>query len=111
MPDTVRILSGDDYVALQSSGKQTWTYKDVVVQVKQAGDAVSVFVQSPTLPLKEVQLQWQYATPKAATVLGDAWERTYGNISWQQVAATKKLPWYCVVHDDKNTICFGVKTG
>jgi len=111
MPDTVNILSGDVYIALQSADKHTWTYKDVVVQLKQADKAIAVFIQSPTLPLKEVQLQWQYATGKGATILGDAWERTYGDISWKPAAATKKLPWYCVAHDDKATTCFGVKTG
>ncbi len=48
---------------------------------------------------------------KKQPLLGDAWERTYGNIAWQPVADTKKLPWYCVAHSGNHTFCFGVKTG
>ena len=70
-----------------------------------------LLVQSPTLPLQEVQLCWKIPTEKNAIVLGDAYERTYGDISWQSINTTKKLPWYCVEHSDENTTCFGVKTG
>ncbi len=111
MPDAVKILSGDDYLPLQSSDKQTWTYRDVIVRLKPNKDSVSVFIQSPTIPLKEVQLSWKYTTPKEAKILGDAWERTYGDVSFQPIDATKKLPWYCVEVNANNTTCFGVKTG
>jgi hypothetical protein len=70
-----------------------------------------VYVQSPTLLFKEIKLSWKYATANTSLILGDAWERTYGDLSWQKITETKKLPWYCIAHDDSNTICFGVKTG
>jgi len=111
MPDAVKILSGDNYLPLQSSDKQTWTYRDVVVKLKPNKDSVAVFIQSHSMPLKEVQLSWKFAAPKDVKVLGDAYERTYGNVSFQPVNATKKLPWYCVEQNANNTTCFGVKTG
>lgn len=111
MPDVVKVLSDNDYLLLQSSDKHTWTYKDIVVKLKKNKHSVAVFIQSPTLPLKEVQLSWQYTSPKEAKVLGDAWERTYGDVSFQPVHTTGKLPWYCVEHSGESTICFGVKTG
>jgi len=111
MPDGVKIFSGNQYFSLQSSDKQTWTFKDVLVRLKNTKDAVAVFIQSPTLPLQEVQLSWKIATQKDTIVAGDAWERTYGDVSWQSVNASKKLPWYCVEHTNNSTICFGVKTG
>src|SRR3954452_15220799 len=110
MPDAIKILSGDNYFSLQLSDKQTWNYKDVIVKLKNAKDAVAVFVHSPTLALKKVQLSWKIPAIKNGIVLGDAWERTYGDVSWQQINVTKKLPWYCIEHSDNNTICFGVKT-
>jgi alpha-galactosidase len=111
MPDVVEILSDDKYISLQSPDKQKWIYKDVVVELKKLDDRIEVYVQSPATALKEVRLSWRYATANTSAILGDAWERTYGNISWQKINATKKLPWYCIAHDDNNTICFGVKTG
>ena len=111
MPDAVKILSGNDYMPMQSSDKQVWTYRDIVVKLKSNKNSVTVFIQSPTLSLKEVQLSWKFTTPKEVKVLGDAWERTYGDISFQSINTTKKLPWYCVEHNNNNTVCFGVKTG
>ncbi len=111
MPDEIKIRSGDVDFLLQSSDKQTWNFRDVIVKLKNTKDAVAVFVHSPTLALQEVQMLWKIPAIKNAIVLGDAYERTYGDISWRQINATKKLPWYCVEHDENNTICFGVKTG
>jgi alpha-galactosidase len=111
MPDEVKIRSGDVDYSLQSSDKQTWNFRDIIVKLKNTKDSVLILVHSPTLALQEVRLSWKIPAVKNAVVLGDAWERTYGDISWQQINATKKLPWYCIEHDENNTICFGVKTG
>ena len=72
MPDEVKILSDDNYFSLQSSDKQTWNYKDVIVKLKNTKDSVAVFVHSPTLALKEVKLSWKIPALKNAIVLGDA---------------------------------------
>lgn len=111
MPDKVEIFSDDKYFALESSDQYTWQYKDVVVDLKKLNDRIEVYVQSPALLLKEVRLSWKYATANTASILGDAWERTYGDVSWGKINTSKKLPWYCVAQDGNNTICFGVKTG
>jgi alpha-galactosidase len=105
MPDVVEILLDDKYILLQSSDKQKWIYKDVIVEFKKLNDRIEVYLQSPTMALKEVRLSWKYATTNTSAILGDAWERTYGDISWGKIDASKKLPWYCVAHDDNNTIC------
>ncbi len=91
MPDEVKIRSGDVDYALQSSDKQTWAFRDVIVKLKNTKDSVAVFVHSPTLALQEVQLSWKIPATKNAVVLGDAYERTYGNISWQQINCNKKI--------------------
>jgi alpha-galactosidase len=111
MPGKVEIFSGDQYYSLTSSDQYLWTFKDVIVQLKKMDDKVELYVQSPSLALKEVKLSWKYATAKTSSILSDAWERTYGTVAWQNINDAKKLPWYCVAHDKNDTICFGVKTG
>src|SRR4051794_39635933 len=111
MPGAVEILSGDQYYSLHSSDRRTWNYKDIVVSLQSLNDKVSIDIQSPSLSLKEVKLSWKHNTTNTAKILGDHWERTYGDVSWQNINPSKKLPWYCIVHDDNNTTCFGVKTG
>jgi alpha-galactosidase len=111
MPDEVKVLSGNTYFSLESSDKQTWSYKDVIIEFKKSSQSLDVFIQSPAQALQEVKILWKIPAKKNAIILGDAWERTYGDVSWQQINTTKKLPWYCIEHSENNTTCFGVKTG
>jgi len=111
MPDAVSFLSGKDYTAMQSSDKETWTYRDLVVRLKSYQNSVSVSVQSPSFPLKELRIIWNYPTTGKVHVLGDHWERIYGDAGFEPVKPTKKLPWYCVEQMENHTTCFGVKTG
>ncbi len=111
MPDAVQFLSGNKVYTMQSSDKQTWTFRDAVVKLKPLKDSVFIFIHCPSVPLKEVKLSWKIPAQKTTVVMGDAWERTYGDVSWQSINTTKKLPWYCVEYNEENTVCFGVKTG
>jgi alpha-galactosidase len=111
MPDAVSYWSGKEYIALQSSDKEAWTYRDMIVRLKDNHDAVSVFIQCPSFPLLEVKISWNIPIPQKALVLGDHWERTYGDVGFKAINGTKKLPWYCVEHGENGTTCFGAKTG
>ena len=114
LPAQVFVQLDGGIQALTSKDRTTWTYRDVAVRlVPQSGGALLVAVQSPTAALHAVQLQWKYPQDPTATVLGDAWERTYGDVQFQPAAFARRLPWYLVQHDPKNhrTACFGVKTG
>src|SRR6476659_1324987 len=77
MPDTVEILSGDQYLILRSSDQHTWTYKEVIIELKKLNDTIAVYIQAPAIALKEVRLTWKYNFKNSPSILGDAWERTY----------------------------------
>ena len=114
LPAQVLVRLGGGMQALTTQDHATWTYRDVTVRLSHlAGGGLAVAVQSPTAALHAVQLQWRYAAPAGAAVLGDAWERTYGDVRFQPAAFARRLPWYFVQHDPKSgrTACFGVQTG
>ncbi|OOQ62311.1 hypothetical protein BC343_02845 [Mucilaginibacter pedocola] len=58
-----------------------------------------------------VRLKWKYESKKYSKVLGDHWERTYGDLGWKTADANARNPWYVLLHDAKQTAAFGVKTG
>ena len=60
MPDEVKIFYNDMYFPLQSSDKQTWYFRDVAVKLKNTKYSVPVFIHSPSIELKEVQLSWKF---------------------------------------------------
>lgn len=43
-------------------------------------------------------------------VLGDAWERAYGELCWEKTHSNKIMPWYFVAYDYEKVYGFGVKT-
>lgn len=111
MPDAVEIFVDDKNFSLHSSGKNLWRYNDVVVELRSLQDKVAVYIQSPSLALKAVKLSWDHNTAGTSKILGDHWERTYGDVSWKNIDASTKAPWYLLAHNDNETNCFGVKTG
>ncbi len=111
LPQKIRIKGDDGFQDMTSADKMNWTYERMSVQLTYTGNALRVAVQSPGKALHLVQLQWQYRAPATATMLGDHWERTYGDVSFQPAVFSKKMPWYFIQHNNHSTVCFGVKTG
>ncbi len=111
LPDEVYAMAGNDWVKLTPSGNLKYTYRDIEVSIERKGDASRVFVQSPTLPLFAIRLKWKFETPKASKVLGDSWERTYGDAGWKTPDSSSVYPWYALLYDGRQTVGFGVKTG
>ena len=111
MPDEVWAQSGTDWFKLTASNSSIYIYKDIQVRLRQNENALAVFTVSPTLQLNAVRLKWKHSLNQPTKVLGDHWERSYGDLAWKAPHATAKNPWYVLLHDDKDTTCFGVKTG
>ncbi len=110
-PAEVLVGIGVAAIALSSSDKIKWTAKDIEVTIQQTGSQLQVYLQSPSVPINDIQLKWKHNNLVASKYLGDHWERTYGDVSWQPSAPAKKMPWYFLQSDGKTTACFGVKTG
>ncbi|AMR32772.1 hypothetical protein A0256_15760 [Mucilaginibacter sp. PAMC 26640] len=100
----------EGWVKLRASGS-AYTYKDIIVALKSGGNAQSVTIQASQSGLMAVRLVWKYQTAARTKVLGDHWERSYGDLGWAAPESSAKKPWYVLLHDDKQTACFGVKTG
>jgi alpha-galactosidase len=110
-PDEAEALVGDQWIKLTGKGGAVFTHRDIKVEVKTNGNAQGVYVQSPLAELQTVKFKWKYQTAGYAKVLGDHWERTYGDLAWKAPDINTRNPWYVLLHDDKQTACFGVKTG
>ena len=110
-PDEVYALLGNEWTKLKSSGNLNYTFKDVEVSLKAAGNATGVYVVSPSSPIGGIKLKWKYEVAAASQVLGDSFERTYGDEAWRTLDGATKNPWYVLLHNENKTACFGVKTG
>ncbi|MDB5002493.1 MAG: hypothetical protein JWQ34_718 [Mucilaginibacter sp.] len=111
LPNEVWAQSGDEWFQLKGSNGSKFSYQDIEVTVKTNGNAKGVYVTSPTVQLNAVRLKWAHNMPSNALFLGDHWERSYGDLQWKTNTSGVKNPWYVLIHDTKQTACFGVKTG
>lgn len=111
LPGKVFVKLDDGVHELHSADKQNWNYKGITVKLHYKNDALQVQVHSPKDALHNVQLEWNVKTSSYWNVLGDAWERSYGDLHFQQLDGDRKYPWYYVANSDGHTYCQGVKTG
>jgi alpha-galactosidase len=111
LPDSVSAQTNAGWFTLKPTNQESWQYEDVVVGIKPEGNFLPVTILSPVSALNAIRLSWKYPLSKNAVLLGDHWERSYGDLAWKQVSQAAKMPWYFIQHDKGDTICFGVKTG
>lgn len=110
-PDAVTAIINNKPVSLKGTGKQQWSYEDVLVVLKNTNKSIVVEIQAPGVSLSEITLYWKTPLKEGSLILNDHWERTYGDISWHKANATELLPWYFMEHNGNNTNGFAVKTG
>jgi alpha-galactosidase len=80
-------------------GAPRWTAcrADIWVAPRSHGP-LAVHVACPD-GLSRVVLRWRQPTPQGSLVLGDAWERSYGDLQWRPIQSERVLPWYWLAHN------------
>lgn len=85
--------------------------KDAVLETEVRGNTLDVSVCAKRDQLKFVELEWDFACSAEAYVLGDAWERTYGDVTFRKMNDQQgTMPWYFMVAESSGCTGFGVKT-
>ena len=110
-PDNVSAILDQQRVKLTRKGNNIWEYQNLIVNLKNSGEGILVFVQSPELELNSISLHWEISIDLENKVLNDHWERTYGDVCWHNLKEPKILPWYFMECNGHVTNGFGVKTG
>ncbi len=83
-----------------------------------SNDELDVYATTYENGAKYVQLRWNVPVRKGVRVLGDAYERGYGNLQWSTIYPERCMPWYMAVSNGSDSVldysgrlteCFGVK--
>ena len=75
-------------------------------------NTLDLTLTAPTLPLKHLHLRWLTPVALDALYLGDAWERSYGDLAWRSITPERVLPWYFAACTPAGlTHTYGVLTG
>lgn len=115
-PDRVFILDesspAPQSARATSTQRLAWEISGVQVTLTTpSASRLTVSVASQTKPLCRVILRWSYSFAPDAKILGDAWERSYGDLEWRGQVPHRPLPWYFLFTDGAQTTGLGVETG
>ncbi len=110
-PDFVIAFCGlDQPKRLSRSGTQ-WTGTGLLVTIIPQPDRLPIAVATTTARPTHIQLRWSVSVEPGLLVLGDAWERSYGDLRWESLVPERVLPWYFLTADRESLHGYGVKTG
>jgi alpha-galactosidase len=104
-----RAVPAPDLVRVQVGTRDRWTSPEVagvLVDVVtgeggRSADGGSLRVDVAAERVSRVALRWRRALPPGVRVLGDAWERSYGDLAWQGLVPERPLPWSVLLHDPR----------
>ena len=86
----VTLETETDKHIFQNPGNEV-EYQDVRLKIT---DQNKIMVTADQSPLKYLILRWKRKIPGGVRILGDAWERSYGDLEWKGINGSRPLPWY-----------------
>ncbi len=109
-PDSVTVfLSLDQALRLNRTGER-WERKGIRVRTAAEQEGVAIYLSASPRPT-HIRCRWNLAIFSGLLVLGDHWERSYGDLHWSCLVPERAMPWYFLTHDSRTLHGYGVKTG
>ena len=104
IPDQTTVTLSDREVILSSD--LTFEGGRVIYELTD-GDVrgLQVSIQSRTHGLRYLTLRWRHSLPEGVKLLGDAWERGYGDLCWLPMDPDRCMPWYMAASNGSDTEC------
>lgn len=108
-PNAVSVQSEAGWLKAARAQGNAWSVNGSSVFLTATDFQIGVALES-TCPIKRIHLRWQgqFEPPR---ILGDQWERGYGDLGWQGLVPERVMPWYVMVVEPAGTTGYGVKTG
>ena len=111
-PDAVTAHTAAGVQALGAARGESgrWSGAGVSVQFAAVPGATRVEL-SAAVPVARLSLRWNTDLSATRLILGDAWERGYGDLEWRGFVPDRVMPWYALAFDGARTDGYGVRTG
>ena len=96
-PDAV-FIDRDDGVGpvAATRGGAGWSVGSTLVTATVVNGRVVLSLASPGSAVAEVQVRWKQAIAPGIRLLGDHWERGYGDLEWRGLVAERVMPWHMI---------------
>ena len=110
-PAGVMVRTDEGWRQLTAGAAGSWTAQGISVGLQAAGGAYALELEAPGDAVRLIKLRWRTKPQGRSLILGDHWERGYGELEWRGIVPERVLPWYFLSHDGSRTAGYGVKTG
>ncbi len=84
------------------------TEHDAKLRYELSDSVLRVFITAKESHVKFLTLRWNTPIHEEVSVLGDDWERSYGNLGFVGLSADIAHPWYFALRHKNGTDCVGV---
>ena len=111
-PDITLIYFGKEACVAESTNKAIVRFEEE--------KGLKVILRAENQGVSYLKLRWNTPLRKDVKILGDAWERGYGNLEWRGICPERNMPWYFLTSNGSDSVtdykgrfteCFGVETG
>jgi alpha-galactosidase len=115
VPDSVTLYGGVlktlpvNPIRLVRNGEQ-WSSNGCVVESRVGKDSLVLTLTAGSTPMSLVHVRWTADVMPNLITLGDAWERSYGELGWRGIEPERVMPWYFATHDGTTCHGYGVRT-
>ena len=116
IPDQTTVVLAEQEILLQDSLTFDGGYVRYILS-DDASAGMRIQLQSTAAGVRYLRMHWNTSFDADVKVLGDAWERGYGNLYWGAMNPDRNMPWYMAVsngsdsnrdYNGRRTECFGV---
>lgn len=104
-PDAVKFQFEDGEVRAQALGGGTFEAGGAALRTDAGAHRLRVTLTACEKPLMRIFLRWKMRLPQGVRVLGDHWERGYGDMEWRGLVPERVLPWYFLLADRDGNNC------
>jgi len=111
VPDSVTAFSGLNQSINLRRSTDRWENRDIRVTTTVHNASVDVRIAASDTELTHIRLRWTVPVSAGQVVLGDAWERSYGDLHWSSLVPERVMPWYFLTSHIDTIHGYGVKTG
>lgn len=103
----IEILRTPDDIKLFCEGEN----EDAEVKTEIKDRKLSVYITAQKSRPRFICLRWNFAVTEYTRIMGDKWERAYGDMEWHSLNGEIFMPWYFMANSDTETVGCGVMTG
>ena len=110
-PDTVIVQTTSTAErSLPRTGQGRWEEGGLLVTTVPDRRVLRLQLSSPSTAVRRLRLRWRGRLDGVRQLLGDAWERGYGDLEWRGFVPDRVMPWYFAAFDGRATHGYGVRT-